>query len=220
MLFIGSFSIFFRFVSSRFSLSILMGVLLDFPPQTRPKIIKQTAFCNFWKRSFSRSYFGRYFGCILHAKTFKNHTKNNGFEAFSIFWKSHKKYSKIEQKYHRKSPKSMKITLPKSLCFSVMIFWIFSWFLLDLGLHFETILVFWSLQNRFVGGHGSKMVSKRPFGVIWGRSGVDLGSIWKRFWKVWGDFSKILGKIFGSTAVHPKAWMSLRISWKFNAFWG
>ena len=40
-----------------------------------------------------------WFFWFLHAKTFKLHTKNNGFQAFPTFWKSSKKYSKILPKY-------------------------------------------------------------------------------------------------------------------------
>jgi hypothetical protein len=54
------------------------------------------------------------------------------------------------------------------LIFVSVFFPFFFWFWLHFDLHFVTILALWSLQNRFVQGHGPQLVSKRPFGSVLG----------------------------------------------------
>ena len=93
----------------------------------KPRIIKKSTFWQLWGRWFSRSYFGRYFGCFLHAETFKNHAKNNGFEAFLTFRKSAKKYSKIDQKLAQNHLKTLKKCFSKGIVFWCWIFTDFEW---------------------------------------------------------------------------------------------
>ena len=78
---------------------------------------------------------------FLHAKTFENHSKNNGCEAFPSFWKTSKKHLKINPKWAGKSPKSMKNTLPKSIRFCYYIFWDCYSIWAPFWLHWRIILV-------------------------------------------------------------------------------
>ena len=56
--------------------------------------------------------------------------------------------------------------------------------------------VFWALLGAFSPffcfNHGSKMVSKRPFGLILGRFWRVLGAFWEHFRRVWLVFGLIL----------------------------
>ena len=86
----------------------LVPFCVNLAPKMKPRIIKKSTFWQLWGRWFSRSYFGRYFGCFLHAETFKNHTKNNGFEALVTFRKNCKKVLQNWSKMSSKSFKNLK----------------------------------------------------------------------------------------------------------------
>ena len=169
-----------------------MRFLMDFAPKMRPGIIKKPTFWRLRGRWFSRSFFGWYFGWFLQAKTFKNHRKNNGFEAFSTFRKSTKKYSKIDQKLARNHQNPWKTPSHNYVDFRQRFLEIFYRFWLLFDLQFRIIFETLPLQKMKVFLLGVPRVTFWRFWAI-------LSAFWvicDDFWRIFGWLWMVLGCFF------------------------
>ena len=115
--------------------------------------------------------------------------------------------SRVREFTPKMAPKSLKIW--KKTCLEMLCFW-YSFFCVFFSIlsHFWLILELQrplgSLQNQVFFEHGSKMVSKRPSGSIWGR-------FWLHFGRVLGCSGSNFGFGFRIQCVIPArspAWLS------------
>ena len=120
---------------------MLLRFLVDLPPQTKPKIIKKTTFCNFGRRSFSRLYFGGILDdrCILKpSKTIIKTMVLKLFRFLDIFRKVTQNRPQMKSeiiKTYKKTPFRNHVVFPP----------LFVRFLLDLGSILGFILTpFWT----------------------------------------------------------------------------
>ena len=115
------------------------------------------------------------------------------------------KGSRIHSKNGSKITKNLEKNMPGNAMFLVFVFFaFFSRFCLNFWLILELQRPLGSLQNQVFFEHGSKMVSKRPSGSIWGR-------FWLRFGTVLGCSGSNFGFGFRIQCVFPArnpAWLS------------